>query len=180
MFEQPIRLGDTITVGEISGKVTKIQMRATTVRDFDRRELLVPNKEFITTQLLNWSLSDQVTRRLLQVGVAYGSDMDKAMAIVRDAALHHPLVLVDPESMITFDEFGDNSLLISLRFYLDQLEQRLQVASELRVEINRRFNEEGIVVAFPQRDIHLDTSEPLEIKMLDPQDDGKRGGEVLA
>lgn len=180
LFEQPIRLGDTITVGEISGKVTKIQMRATTVRDFDRRELLVPNKEFITTQLLNWSLSDQVTRRLLQVGVAYGTDMDKAMAIVRDAALHHPLVLVDPESMITFDEFGDNSLLISLRFFLDQLEQRLTVASELRLEINRRFNEEGIVVAFPQRDIHLDTSDPLEIRMLASGADGEVDGVVPA
>ncbi len=167
LFEQPIRVGDTITVGDVSGKVTRINMRATTVRDFDRRELLVPNKEFITTQLLNWSLSDQVTRRILEVGVAYGTDMDKAMAIVRDVALEHPLVLVDPESIITFEEFGDNSLLISLRFFLDQLEQRIIIASDLRLEINRRFNEVGIVVAFPQRDIHFDASEPLAIKMVE-------------
>jgi potassium efflux system protein len=168
LFEQPIRVGDTITVGDVSGKVTRINMRATTVRDFERRELLVPNKEFITTQLLNWSLSDQVIRRILEVGVAYGSDMDKALAIVRDVALEHPLILVDPESMITFDEFGDNSLLIRLRFFLDQMEQRLIVASDLRLEINRRFNEAGIVVAFPQRDIHFDASEPLAIKMVEP------------
>ena len=180
LFEQPIRLGDTITVGDISGQVTKIQMRATTVRDFDRRELLVPNKEFITTQLLNWSLSDQVTRRLLQVGVAYGSDMDKAMTIVREAAQRHPLVLVDPESMITFDEFGDNSLLISLRFYLDQLDQRLAITSDLRLDINRRFNEEGIVVAFPQRDIHFDTGAPLEIKMVGGASNGQMPPEVPA
>jgi potassium efflux system protein len=167
LFEQPIRVGDTITVGDVSGKVTRINMRATTVRDFDRRELLVPNKEFITNQLLNWSLSDQVTRRILEVGVAYGSDMDKAMAIVRDVALEHPLVLVDPESIITFEEFGDNSLLISLRFFLDQLEQRIIISSDLRLEINRRFNEAGIVVAFPQRDIHFDASEPLAIKMVE-------------
>lgn len=167
LFEQPIRLGDTVTVGDVSGKVTKIRMRATTIRDFERRELLVPNKEFITNQLLNWSLSDQVIRRILEVGVAYGSDMDKAMAIVRDVAMEHPLILVDPESMITFDEFGDNSLLIRLRFFLDQMEQRLIVASELRLEINRRFNEAGIVVAFPQRDIHFDASEPLSIKMVE-------------
>jgi potassium efflux system protein len=167
LFEQPIRVGDTITVGDVSGKVTRINMRATTVRDFDRRELLVPNKEFITNQLLNWSLSDQVTRRILEVGVAYGTDMDKAMAIVRDVALEHPLVLVDPESIITFEEFGDNSLLISLRFFLDQLEQRIIISSDLRLEINRRFNEAGIVVAFPQRDIHFDSSEPIQINMVD-------------
>ena len=101
------------------------------------------------------------------MGVAYGTDMDKAMSIVREVALEHPLVLGDPLSIISFDEFGDNSLLISLRFYLDQLEQRLIVASDLRLEINRRFNAAGIVVAFPQRDIHLDTNGPLEITMVE-------------
>lgn len=167
LFEQPIRVGDTVTVGDVSGKVTKIHIRATTIRDFDRRELLVPNKEFITTQLLNWSLSDQVTRRLVQVGVAYGTDMKQAMAIVEEVAKAHSLVLVEPEPIISFDEFGDNSLLISLRFFLDQLEQRLIVASELRSEINRRFNEKDIVVAFPQRDIHFDASQPLSIRMCE-------------
>ena len=167
LFEQPIRVGDTVTVGDVSGKVTKIHIRATTIRDFDRRELLVPNKEFITTQLLNWSLSDQVTRRMIQVGVAYGTDMDKAMTIVREVARAHPLLLPDPEPIVSFDEFGDNSLLISLRFFIDQLEQRLIVTSELHCEINRRFNEAGIVVAFPQRDIHFDASQPLSIKLCD-------------
>jgi potassium-dependent mechanosensitive channel len=167
LFEQPIRLGDTVTVGDVSGKVTKIRIRATTIRDFDRRELLVPNKEFITNQLLNWSLSDQITRWVLEVGVAYGSDMDTAMAIIRDVAYQHPLVLNEPESQVTFDEFGDSSLLIKLRFFMDQLDMRLQVASEIRLEINRRLADAGIVVAFPQRDVHIDTSQPLEIRMAD-------------
>jgi potassium efflux system protein len=167
LFEQPIRLGDVVTVGDVSGTVTRIQMRATTIRDFDRRELLVPNKEFITSQLLNWSLSDPVTRRLIQVGVAYGTDMDAAIEVVRDVAKKHPLVLADPESMITFDEFGDNSLLISLRYFIEQIDQRLTVDSELRLQINRRFNEAGIVVAFPQRDIHIDSTAPLEIRMVE-------------
>jgi potassium efflux system protein len=166
LFEQPIRLGDTVTVGDVSGTVTRIQMRATTIRDYDRRELLVPNKEFITSRLLNWSLSDSVTRRIIQVGVAYGTDMDQALDIVRDVAKKHPLVLADPESMITFDEFGDNSLLICLRYYIEHLDKRLTVDSELRLQINRRFNDAGIVVAFPQRDIHLDTTAPLEIRMM--------------
>ncbi len=167
LFEQPIRLGDTVTVGDVSGTVTRIQMRATTIRDYDRRELLVPNKEFITNRLLNWSLSDSVTRRLIQVGAAYGSDMDKALEIVWDVAKKHPLVLADPESSVTFDEFGDSSLLISLRYFLANMDKPLAIASELRLEINRRFNEAGIEIAFPQRDIHIDTSHPLEIKMLD-------------
>jgi len=167
LFEQPIRLGDTVTVGDVSGTVTRIQMRATTIRDFDRRELLVPNKEFITSRLLNWSLSDSVTRRQIQVGVAYGTDLDQALEIVRDVAKQHPLVMVDPEPIITFDDFGDNSLLISLRYFSEQLDKRLLVDSELRLTINRRFNEAGIVVAFPQRDIHLDTAQPLQIKMVD-------------
>ncbi len=167
LFEQPIRVGDIVTVGEVSGKVTRIQMRATTIRDFDNRELLVPNKEFITKQVLNWSLTDTVTRRLVQVGVAYGTDIDKAMGLVAEVAKQHPLVLTDPEPMITFDEFGESSLLISLRYLIEPLDQRLIVDSELRLAINRRFKEVGIAVAFPQRDIHINAKQPLEIRMLD-------------
>jgi potassium efflux system protein len=166
LFEQPIRVGDIVTVGNVSGKVTKIRIRATTIRDFDQRELLVPNKEFITQQLLNWSLSDQVTRWSIEVGVAYGSDLDVAMAEVREALDAQPLIIRQPEPMVTFEQFGDNSLLIKARFFMDQLDQRLRVSSELMLDINRRLNERGIVVAFPQRDVHLDTSGPLEIRMV--------------
>jgi len=167
LFEQPIRLGDVVTVGDVSGTVTKIRIRATTIRDFDRKELLVPNKEFITSRLLNWSLSDQVTRMILEVGVAYGTDLDRAIAIVQEVADRHPLVMRDPRPFITFEAFGDNSLLLQMRLFVDQLDKRLAIASELRLEINRRFNAEGIVVAFPQRDVHLDTSRPLDIRLVD-------------
>ena len=167
LFEQPIRVGDTVTVGEVSGTVTKIRIRATTIRDWDRRELLVPNKEFVTSRLLNWTLSDAVTRVHLKVGVAYGTDMVEALRVVRLAVEEHPVVLKDPEPIITFDDFGDNSLLITLRFYLDGLDHRLVTTSELRMAINDRFNELGIVVAFPQRDVHLDASEPIPVRMVD-------------
>jgi len=168
LFEQPVRVGDTVTVGGISGRVTKIRIRATTIRDFDQRELLVPNKEFITQQLLNWSLSDQVTRWVVEVGVAYGTDLDKAIAIVHEAIRAQPLILPEPEPLVTFDEFGDNSLLIRIRIFMEQLDKRLAVSSELRLDINRRLNAEGIVVAFPQRDVHLDTNQPLEVRMVAP------------
>lgn len=166
LFEQPIRVGDTVTVGETSGVVTKIQMRATTIRDWDRRELLVPNKEFVTGRLLNWSLSDPVTRIVIEVGVAYGTDMDRALEIVRQAAVKHPLILDDPGPFVTFDEFGDNSLTIVLRCYLEELDSRLSTASALRLDIYRNLEAAEISVAFPQRDVHLDASEPLDIRLV--------------
>jgi potassium efflux system protein len=167
LFEQPIRVGDTVTVGDVTGTVTKIRIRATTIRDWDRRELLVPNKEFVTGRLLNWSLSDAVTRAHLQVGVAYGTDMVEALKVIRQVVQEHPEVLEDPEPIITFDEFGDNSLLITVRFYLDGLDRRLLTSSELRLTINERFNAQGIVVAFPQRDVHLDASDPIPVQVVD-------------
>ena len=167
LFEQPIRVGDTVTVGETSGVVTKIEMRATTIRDWDRRELLVPNKEFVTGRLLNWSLTDPVIRLHVKVGVAYGSDMDKALEIVREAADAHPLVLKDPEPLVTFDEFGDSSLNISLRYFVEELELLLSTSSTIRLDISRRLKEAGISVAFPQRDVHLGTNTPLDIRLVD-------------
>jgi len=148
--------------------VTKIHMRATTIRDWDRRELLVPNKEFVTGRLLNWSLTDQVTRLHIELGVAYGTDMDKALEIVKQTAVQNPLILDDPAPFVTFEEFGDNSLNISLRCYLEELEKRLTTASEIRLEINRKLNEADICVSFPQRDVHLDTKGPLDIRLVTP------------
>jgi potassium efflux system protein len=168
LFEQPIRVGDTVTVGNISGTVTRIQMRATTIRDFDRRELLVPNKEFITSQLLNWSLSDTVTRRQIQLGVAYGTDMDKAIGIVLEVARKHPMVMKEPECTVTFDDFGESSLLICLRYFIEELDQRMNADSDLRLEINRRFAEAGIVIAYPHRNLLLETTQPLQVSMVEP------------
>jgi potassium-dependent mechanosensitive channel len=165
LFEQPIRVGDTVTVGNTSGVVTKIRMRATTIRDWDRFELLVPNKEFITGRLLNWSLSDHINRLVIEVGVSYGTNLKQAMDIALECAKAHPETLDDPAPFITFDEFGDNSLKLVLRCYLDSVDSRLGISSQLRYDINERFNAAGIVVAFPQQDVHLDTSQPLEISL---------------
>jgi len=161
-------VGDTVTVGDVSGTVTRIQMRATTIRDYDRRELLVPNKQFITSQLLNWSLSDTVTRRLIQVGVDYSTDVDQVIGIVLEIAKRHPLVMVDPPPTVTFDDFGQNGLLISLRYFIEDLEQRSKTDSELRLEINHRLKEAGVTLSAPQRGIKFDTAQPIEIRMLDP------------
>ncbi len=165
LMERPIRIGDLVTVGDASGTVTRLQIRATTITNFDRQELLVPNKEFITGRVLNWSLSDEVIRLKVQVGVAYGSDMEKALALVKDAVNEHEAVLKDPQPLITFDAFGDSSLNIIVRCFLPSLSKRRETVSDLNLAINQKFNEAGIVIAFPQRDVHLDMTAPLDVRI---------------
>ena len=165
LFERPIRIGDIVTVGDTTGIVTKIRIRSTTIRNWDQQELVVPNKEFITGRLLNWTLSDPMTRLVIPVGIAYGSDVAQAIRLVREAADAHERVLDDPEPLVTFDSFGDNALGITLRCYIGSMDFRLLTVSEINQDIERRFAEAGIVVAFPQRDVHLDTSQPLDVRL---------------
>jgi potassium efflux system protein len=165
LFERPIRVGDVVTVGDADGVVTRIHIRATTIRTWDRRELLVPNKEFITSRLLNWSLSDQVTRIAIHVGVAYGSAVQKAMQLMSAAAVDNRRVLDDPKPFVVFDGFGDNALSLTLRCFVGKVDDRLDALSELHQAINQKFNDAGIVIAFPQRDIHFDIGKPLDIRL---------------
>ncbi|UHD18056.1 mechanosensitive ion channel domain-containing protein [Thiocapsa bogorovii] len=167
LFERPVRVGDIVTIGDTTGVVTNIQIRATTIRNWDRQELLVPNKEFITGRLLNWSLTDQQNRITIPIGIEYGSDTRKALSILAQIAKQHERVLDDPAPLISFEGFGDNALTIVLRCYLNALEGRIGVATELHQAIYDRFKEEGIGMAFPQRDVHLSLREPLDIR-LDP------------
>ncbi len=163
LFERPIRVGDVVTVGNTDGVVTRIQIRATTIRNWDRKELLVPNKEFITGRLLNWTLSDQITRVIVSVGVAYGSDVEKAMDLMVEAAQEQECVLEDPEPRVTFEEFGDSALILRVRAYLPSIDYRITTISGLHKAINQKFNEAGISIAFPQMDVHFDTSQPIAL-----------------
>jgi potassium efflux system protein len=165
LFERPIRIGDVVTVGDVSGVVTKIRIRATTIRDFDRKELLVPNKEFITTRLLNWSLSDTLSRQSVTVGIAYGSDVELATRLMEEAAMENEYTLDEPAAFVTFESFGDNALTLVLRYFIDNMDYRLVSNSSLHEAINQKFNAAGITIAFPQRDVHLDTTRPLEIRI---------------
>jgi len=165
LFERPIRVGDVITVGNTDGVVTRIQIRATTIRNWDRQELLVPNKSFITQEVTNWSLSDQTTRILINVGIAYGSNVDRAMLILEEVAEEHPRIMDNPAPFVVFEEFGDNALALSLRCYIDDIDFRLRTITELNQAIYRNMNSAGIVIAFPQRDVHLDTLRPLDIRI---------------
>jgi potassium efflux system protein len=144
-----------ISVGDLSGRVTRIRTRATTILDFDNREIVVPNKNFITDQLLNWTLSDTTTRLTIKVGVAYGTDPDQVHRLLLQAAAEHPLVLREPEPRSLFMAFGGSSLDFELRFFVGTLNDRLPVQSELLREITRLFSGEGVEIAFPQLDLHV-------------------------
>jgi len=155
LFERPIRVGDIVTIEGTTGTVAKIQMRATTIVNWDRQELVVPNKNFITGTLLNWSLSNAMNRLTIPVGVAYGSDTTKALEILARVADKHPLILPDPQPLVTFEGFGDSTLNLVLRCYLPDLDNRLAVMTDLHQTIDRDFAAAGIVIAFPQRDLNL-------------------------
>jgi potassium efflux system protein len=155
LFEQPIRVGDTVTIGEVSGTVTRIRIRATTITDWDLKELVVPNKEFVTGRLINWSLSNPTLRVIVPVGVAYGSDT----ALVRDTLMRvaerNKRVLRQPPPQVWFVNFGDSALLFEMRVYIAGIEDWLPARDEINHAIATTFREKNIEIAFPQRDIHI-------------------------
>ena len=166
LFERPYRIGDTVTVGNQWGTVTKIQMRATTIIDWDRREIIVPNKTFIMERLTNWTLTDAITRRKINVGVAYGSDVELVERLLLGIASENNKVLDEPAPEAFFVSFGESCLDFCLRIFVKGHREHAAVAHEIHKSIDRVFKENGIVIAFPQRDLHLD-SKPLEIQLID-------------
>ncbi len=155
LFERPVRIGDVVTIQGVTGTVTRIRMRATTITNWDRQELVVPNKSLITDTILNWTLSASISRIIINVGIAYGANTEQARQILLDAANDHPEIMEEPPPMATFEAFADSSLTICLRCYVPDLDFRLKTISELHTEINHRFEQAGIEIAFPQQDIHI-------------------------
>ncbi len=157
LFERPIRVGDTVSVGNVSGTVSKIRIRATWITAFDRKELIVPNKEFVTGQLINWTLSDPVLRVTVEVGIAYGSDTERAVEVLKQVARDSRFVLEDPPPQVFFLGFGDSSLSFELRAFVRTVERLFSARHDLHMRIDKAFREAGIEIAFPQRDLHLRT-----------------------
>jgi potassium efflux system protein len=171
LFEQPIRVDDIVTVGDVTGRVTTIKIRATTIRRWDQRELIVPNKEFITGQLINWTLSDNILRRDFPVGIAYGSDIRKAERILYEIAEADSRVLKDPAPVVLFKGFGNSSLDFELRINYSGIEHNLSLWHDINVAIDDRFREAGVEIAFPQHDLHLrsvDLDIPLHLRQPPP------------
>ena len=155
LAERPFRVGDMVTVGGTSGNVTRIRIRATTITDFDRKELIVPNKTFITEQFVNWTLSDQTLRAVIQVGIAYGSDTTLAQRVLLEAISTNPRVMTDPPPLALFTRFGDSSLEFEVRAYVRTLQDLVPVRHELHMAIDQALRAAGIEIPFPQRDLHL-------------------------
>ena len=162
LFEQPIRVGDVVTIDTVTGIVSRIRMRATTVTTYDRQEFVIPNKDLITGRVINWTLSDSVNRSLVRVGVAYGTDTRRVGALLKEICHQTPHILKEPAPIITFDEFGDSTLNFAVRFYLASLDNRFATVNELHNAIAERFADENIEIAFPQMDVHM-KSDSLEI-----------------
>jgi len=169
LFERPMRPGDVVTVGNITGIVTRVRIRATTITDLNRKELIVPNKEFITSRLINWTLSDQVLRVVVPVGIAYGSDTQFARRVMLKVAESNASVLKDPPPEALFLGFGENALNFELRAYVGSFARYYRTLHELHMGVDDAFRKAGIEVAFPQLDVHV-RSAPAEapLRRADP------------
>ncbi|QDU61487.1 Mechanosensitive channel MscK precursor [Planctomycetes bacterium Pan216] len=155
LLERPIRVGDIVTVDDVSGVVSRIRIRATTITDWDRKEFIVPNKEFITGRLMNWTLTNTINRIVINVGVAYGSDMTLARDTLLKVANDHPSIMDDPKPLATFEGFGDSTLNLVLRCYLKEFDNRLETIHELHRDIDLAYRAANIEIAFPQQDLHI-------------------------
>ena len=171
MMERPIKIGDIVEVENIQGSVEWLGARSTIIKTFGNLRLVVPNSTLLQNKVINWSLTDDIVRREIVVGVIYGSPVRTVESLLKQAASEHPLVEGYPQPLVLFEDFGDNSLIFSLIIWTNmartgraQLSIR-QVESDIRFRIDELFRENHLVIAFPQRDVHLDTLKPLEIKI---------------
>lgn len=166
LIDRSIKPGDVITLDETYGRVNALGMRFASVVTRDGLEHLIPNEEFITTRVINWSYSDDAVRLKRPIGVAYGTDVPKAMQVIVDATNSVPRVLKSPETRCLLRGFGDNSIDLEVRFWIGDPQQGVNnVASEVLLAIWKAFEAEGIQFPFPQRDVHLDTREALRVKL---------------
>ncbi|WP_418895977.1 mechanosensitive ion channel domain-containing protein [Shewanella psychromarinicola] len=155
LFEKPIRIGDTVTIRDLSGTVSKIQIRATTIVDFDHKEIIVPNKAFITEQLVNWSLSDPITRVIVTVSVSRDADPTKVEMLLHQAVLECDLSLAIPEPEVWFAGFGRHTQDYEIRSYAKDMSDRWPLRHSLHKLINKKLKENNVELAYPQMDIHI-------------------------
>ena len=169
LFERPFRVGDVLDIGGRRGSVVGIGIRSSVLKLFDGTETLIPNSALLENNLTNWTYSDRTVRFSLVVGVAYGSDTRRVAQMLTESADRHGLVEKDPAPLVIFQEFGDSALSFELRYWVDVLKHNAAViGSDLRHMIAGAFAESGIVMAFPQRDLHLDTARPLQVQIMPP------------
>ncbi len=155
LIERPIKVGDWVLVGGNEGMVKRITVRSTELQTFQRASVIIPNSEFISTAVTNWTHKDSYGRIEIPVGVAYGSDVEKVREVLLDCAMHHERVLTSPEPQVIFMNFGNSSLDFELRCFTNTVLYRLMISSEIRFAIDAAFREAGIEIPFPQRVVHM-------------------------
>jgi len=158
LVERPIRVGDAVSIGDLQGRVTKTHIRATTITLWDRSEMIVPNKEFITTKLINWTLSDSKRRIDIPVRVAYGADVQKVKDVLLEVAKKHSHVLEDPAPNVLLIQFMDDAMKFELRIFVD-FGRGLKTKDELQVGVDQAFRDNGIEFAMPLLSIQLPDKE---------------------
>ena len=161
LFERPIKIGDRITVGHTEGDVIAINMRSTTIRSLNNISIIVPNTEFISSQVINWSHGDPKVRLDVHVGVSYNSDLDAVIQALREVAEENQTVLKNPVPDVLFSGFGDSSWNMELRVWLQDPKTYYSTRSEINCAIVHKFRQHEIEIPYPQRDLHIRSPLPL-------------------
>ncbi|TWU46986.1 mechanosensitive ion channel domain-containing protein [Rubripirellula reticaptiva] len=174
LAERPIKVGDLIKIGDTHGNVMKIGARSTQIRTGDNQDIIVPNSSFLENEVTNLTRRDDRQRTSITIGVAYGSDLDAVLRLLARAASEQSGVLERPKPMVWFNDFGDNALVFQVHFWVQakNLTQMRMIETGVRLKIDAMFREANIVIAFPQRDLHIQSPKPLEFRLVtsDPGD----------
>ena len=167
LFERPVRIGDMVTIGEMTGTVSRIRIRATTITELDRKESIIPNKVFVTERLLNWSLSDCVTRITLHIRLGHDADLEQARSIMLQCMQENYRVLEDPEPVVLFLEAGLSSFNHEMRYHVGEISDRNTSIDEIHNRLVERFRDAGIRMAFQQLDVHVKAAGGQEVSWSD-------------
>ncbi len=169
LVERPIRVGDVIELDGMTGTVAAIGARSTKIATGVNHEIIVPNSKLLETSVVNWTLSDDIVACNVDVGVAYGSPTREVERLLLQAARQHPCVLKEPASDVILADFGADALMFKLRVWVNlRKTRRVQVESDLRFAIDELFAGRGIIMAYPQRDVHLNVLRPVEVRLAQP------------
>ena len=171
MTEKPITIGNLVEIDGVLGEVEDIGARCTRIRTGENIHILVPNSSFLEKNITNWTLSDDRIRTKVVTGVVYGSPVRQVEELLIKAAKENEKVLKSPEPFVVFNDFGDNALIFEIYFWITirRIIERRLIESSIRFRIDDLFREAGIVIAFPQRDVHLNTTEPLELRLMEKE-----------
>lgn len=172
MTERPIRIDDFIEIEGMQGVVERIGNRSTRIRRTDGVHLLVPNSKLLETTVINWTLVDNLIRSTVRVGVAYGSPVSKVRELILQAVTEQPEVQTEPKVNVVFEDFGDNALIFDAYFWREASSEgdMRSVRSTIRIRIAELLEQHGIVVAFPQRDVHLDAQTSIPVHLVSKMD----------